>query len=356
MPINFKCPNGHELVTEDQYAGRQVRCPHCQLVLTIPNPVTAIVATPLAPAAVPIPDEIDDRHVIEEDEGQDVFIEEEREEDRPRRRRRERDDDEEEVRPRKRKKAVLTRQQFSLTNLGLAFHYANFLCLLVGIVLILLGFLCLIMAGVGALTGAAQDRSAAQTVIGVARVGQFLGGAGTLAVLPVSPLLGITGSILCCWVPPRTGARPLIMTSLGLYAGSLLLTLVAFLVAGTVSFRTVEADSAAALVFTLLGMACSLAGFILFLLFLRRLAFFLGDTSTGDEAMSLLIFFIILTVGGILGLYLLMALAFAAGQIAGTVILIAGIVAYSIFTIKFLQLILALIGTIRQHLRTRYNV
>src|SRR5947209_4321806 len=111
MPIRFHCPNGHELVTEDHYAGRQVRCPHCQLVLTIPSPpVTAVVAAPPAPQAVPVRNEIDDRDVIEEDGDQDVLAEvEERDEGRPRRRRRRRDlyDDEDEDRTRKRKKAGL---------------------------------------------------------------------------------------------------------------------------------------------------------------------------------------------------------------------------------------------------------
>jgi hypothetical protein len=354
MPIIFKCPNGHELVTEDRYAGRQVRCPHCQLVLTIPSPpVTAIVAAPLAPEAAPIPDEIDDRHVIEDDEDQEIFIEEE--DDRPRRRGRDRDDDEEEERPRKRKKKGLTRQQFALTNLGLAFHYANFLCLLVGTVLVLIGFLGLLLAGVG-FHAAGRDRAAAGAMVGLANGGLVLGHIGSFAILPVGPLLGITGSILCCWVPARTGAKPLIATSLGLNAGALVLTLVTFLVAGTISFQTVEAESAAAVVLSLLALGCSLAGFVLFLLFLRRLAYFLGDTSSGDEAMSLLIYFICLAVGGVLGLILLVALAVAAGRIAGTALLIAGIVAYTMFTIKFLQLILALIGTIRQNLRTRYNV
>src|SRR6516164_5747708 len=74
MAIRMLCPNGHELVTEDQWAGRKVRCPHCQLVLIVPTapspPQAAITVQSPAPQRRP-PEERDEitlGDVIDEEE------------------------------------------------------------------------------------------------------------------------------------------------------------------------------------------------------------------------------------------------------------------------------------------------
>jgi hypothetical protein len=39
MPITFDCACGERLEVDDDLAGRQVRCPVCEGVLTVPRPM-----------------------------------------------------------------------------------------------------------------------------------------------------------------------------------------------------------------------------------------------------------------------------------------------------------------------------
>jgi hypothetical protein len=39
MPISLNCDCGRALRVKDELAGRRVRCPVCQAVLTVPEPV-----------------------------------------------------------------------------------------------------------------------------------------------------------------------------------------------------------------------------------------------------------------------------------------------------------------------------
>jgi hypothetical protein len=390
MAIRMVCPNGHELVTEDQYAGRTVRCPHCQVLLVVPGaPATAVRAEPPQPTEAPRKrprDEIDERDVIDErDEIDDRDV---LEEGRPRRRRR-RDDDydreppeddyEDEPRPRKKKKKKgLTRQQLSLTNLGLAFHYARLLVYLIGMATVIAAYLLVLTLGAGmAASRAARSEGPGTAGAGLLGLVMALALIADIAMVFVAPILGITGSILCCWVPHRTGARPLIMTSLGLDGGALLLPIIGLLVAGTAALRFDPGASAAALVFFLLSPLCALAGFILFMLFCRRLAGYLGEHGAADEAIAIIINLVVLIVSIIVLVVAVFILALLAvggpsrvgagplrepgtgAQVMGCFIgllFLAGFITWLVFVIKWLFRTLNLIGSLRQHLRTRYGV
>src|SRR5689334_1221885 len=37
MPIQFRCPNGHLLSIDEQYAGKRLRCPRCLQMADIPT-------------------------------------------------------------------------------------------------------------------------------------------------------------------------------------------------------------------------------------------------------------------------------------------------------------------------------
>jgi hypothetical protein len=55
MAIEFNCTCGKTLAAKDEFAGRKLRCPKCQTVLTIPQP-SAMPKTPVvAPLATPTP-------------------------------------------------------------------------------------------------------------------------------------------------------------------------------------------------------------------------------------------------------------------------------------------------------------
>lgn len=42
MPIQFKCPNGHELRVKDKFAGQAGLCPRCQVRVLVPSPAKAV--------------------------------------------------------------------------------------------------------------------------------------------------------------------------------------------------------------------------------------------------------------------------------------------------------------------------
>jgi len=69
MAIRMLCPSGHELVMEDQDAGREIRCPQCKLLVVVPNPQAASTSQPSSPRSRPDTpaDEIDLSHFEVED-------------------------------------------------------------------------------------------------------------------------------------------------------------------------------------------------------------------------------------------------------------------------------------------------
>ena len=123
MPITFSCECGKTLRVKDDLAGRRVRCPDCQEILTVPDEASGGIQSPSAArerAAAPPPPpprrraEPDDdelplpgsRARLQADDG-DMRrrYDPEEDDDRPRRRRRaEEDDDPPEDRPRSRRR------------------------------------------------------------------------------------------------------------------------------------------------------------------------------------------------------------------------------------------------------------
>lgn len=63
MAIKVVCPQGHHLVAEDRFAGKKVRCPHCQAIVVIPartpsravDSTSAIRASPSPSSSPPSP-------------------------------------------------------------------------------------------------------------------------------------------------------------------------------------------------------------------------------------------------------------------------------------------------------------
>jgi hypothetical protein len=367
MPINMLCPNGHQLVTEDQYAGRKVRCPHCQAIVVVPGAAqTAVTAVP-ARAEPPRPErnEIDEGDVIADEDiiSDEDIIEEEG--DRPRRRRRrEYEDDDYDDRPRKKKKKVgMTRKQMSLTNVGLGFHYARILTILIAMTVVMVCSIIGVVGGAGAAAGGdARGAAGALAFLGVVSL------LSNAVGLFVAPALGITGSSLCCFVPGKTGAKPLIIVSLALDGAAFVLPILAIVLSGAAALRGAGAGAGlAALAFILLGFVCQLAGFVLFMLFLRQLARFMDDDGSADEAISIIIHWLILLIGVPVGFIVLLVIAVATasgrdsqsvgfiGCMLGIIMLIAA-VAWIVFLVKLMFRILLLLGSLRQNLRTRYNV
>jgi hypothetical protein len=373
MVIHMLCPNGHELVTVDQDAGRTILCPHCQLVVIVPAAPTAITSQPALPESQPrqAPGEIDVSPLEEEDLPLPEAGEQER---RPRRGPDGNDDDEEEDRPRKKKKkkkGFPSRRQLAMISRGLGFHYAKLLTYMIALP-VLIG--CnLAVTFVFASSG--RDMVAFFGLVGMAAFVWF----GF-----VSPALGIAGSTLCCWLPSRTGGRPLLIASLVLDVTTWIFPLVSILGAeASPAFRgfgTTMATAVLALGLSTTAFLWTGVSFIVFILYLRKLAQVLADVGMANEARQVIAHYILLLIAAPLlagiAIYLMHYLSkdyasaydFANAVFAPQVeavesrewvigcsfAIALGI--WLVFVIKLLARMLALIGSVRHLLRARFGV
>jgi hypothetical protein len=255
----------------------------------------------------------------------------------------------------------MTRRQMGMTSLGLGFHYAKVLIYLIGI---LVYMVCIVL-----MSGALSPQSAEGAVAGV----RFLSVILSLAYFTmayVGPGLGATGSILCCWVPGITKAKPFVITSLALDIVATVLPLLSMLIAGAAAFtggfrETAPGTVVLSLVFTVLSALCTMAAFILFMLFLRQLATFMDDSGTANEAMGAIVHYVWLILAPILVVGLLFMLIFFisrdfASFLFGSCIFwltfIGGAIVWFVFVLKLLFRILNIIASMRAELRSRYNV
>jgi hypothetical protein len=173
--------------------------------------------------------------------------------------------------------------------------------------------------------------------------------AGYIAML-VSPVLGIVGSILCTAVPAKTEAKPLISVSLGLDAGCLGLGFLGGFI-GLVTRTLPGTEGIAFLVFLVLSIGCGLGGFVMFMLFLRKLAFYLEDYKTADEAMTHMINMLAVVVGGGAVMIITAAILFNIEPWLGAL----GVgLEYMSFFILFLKVLFAILDVIST-LRARIN-
>jgi hypothetical protein len=322
------------------------------------------------PEPRPERNEIDEADVIpDEDVLTDVDLIEEGPAPPPRPRRRDyeyEEEDEAAYRQRKKKKKrALTRQQMHMTNLGLAFHYAKILTILVAMAVTGFANILVVMAGTSAVTDATPGAiSGAGSAISAAGVIAFV---AQITIAFVVPALGITGSILCCWVPSKTGGKPLVITSMSLDSAGLVLPFICIIAIGAgAALGGLAAGAGAGVLFLLLSPLCSLAGFILFMLFLRQLANFLDQPGTADEALSVIFTSLLLLFGGPILIIGLVALGVfiggkdrASASFVGCTIglfIIVVVIVWLVFVVKLLFRILYLIGSMRHMLRSQYNV
>jgi hypothetical protein len=313
MPIHTQCPNGHALTTGDGQAGKTIQCPRCQAVVAVPALLTVPPGATPPTAAV----ESDDYQVIEPaPASSDV-----------------------KVRP--------VAGPLRWVQLGLGFHYAKLLTILIGIFLAMVGLIL-----------------AAFTDMNVVGIGARLVVIAAWAVVAlVAPVLGLVGSVLCCRVPRRTRGRPLIVTALALETAALAVPIL-LLVLGD-GAAALRADGAGRHVATValgqLAPVCTLVGFVLFMLFLRRLASFLNQPGAADEAVTIIYRYLLLYV---VAPAALAGLAFAALTMAspGNLVALIGIcvldlvvlaaaVAWVLYSLSLMFRTLNLIGSLRQALR-----
>jgi hypothetical protein len=213
-----------------------------------------------------------------------------------------------EARPRKRKRHAPLPAGLATVRVGLGLHYAR-------LVLTLLTFLALM----GLVCYAAMTRAQVQDR------GVAVGALATIAVGLLAALLGVVGSILCLWVGRASRARGFILASLVLDA----LTV------------AVAAWARAAALPDLLAWVPAFASWILFMLFLRRLALYLDRPGEADECMALITRGVALLVAVPLLLFLLAQVAILWGFLARNVsaLFLLGAVSVLIVILQFIFLV-----------------
>lgn len=290
----LNCGCGQRLAVAEEHRGKRIKCPKCQSVLTVPqdgqaggpSPAQYQAGTPSAPPPPP---------PVPRSRREDDY-------DRPPSRSRwdDRDGGRDDYEDGYGEFSGLERTQLDTVRLGLGFQYWRFLLSNIVIVLYVILILASIFMG-AAMIGPGfgpRNRDAAEA-LGVMFV--------MVGILVFVMALGIlvcqfVGGGMCCKAPTRSGAKGIQVTALILDCvglAFLLLFLLLAIIAGSMRGRGEEMAVFAFIIYAI-GALCLYVGMILFMVFLNRLAQYLGDTASAGRAMGSMISFLILTIGGTL--------------------------------------------------------
>jgi len=149
-------------------------------------------------------------------------------------------------------------------------------------------------------------------------------------------LLAMVGYILCIWVPEQTEARPLIIGACVCNAVNVLAALAHTVVAST--YRGTQAIGIEGV-----SALAGIGAVILFLLFLKKVCDFVGDTSSAVNAHSLMVFYIV--AGSLLFFFVLsipIVTPFLDGMLKPIYVIIGGLtllIVLIIWLFHFLQFI-----------------
>jgi hypothetical protein len=374
MAFVLVCPNGHKMAVGNEHAGKKALCTLCGAIIPIPQvppapppPPMAVIISPEelkpiadnktpetnpvaeVPAAEPmmvteirdtepqlVTDIIESQPLVMaafQEEGAIIRIREEEESALPRPGR---SRGEERQRKRTKKKARLRRKSLTLVNLGLGFHFARFVA-----------FLFCILFHVGFTFLARPSPSVAFVLIVLFNVAFFF-----------ALLLGVTGSILCLWVPRESNSRVFIIVALAIDA----LLLVCWVIQGIILIAAIlTAGAVGYLVIVFLEFVAFVASWVFFMLFLKFLADYLYEHALGHEAIRLIIKGITILVGTIVCDAIIIAVVFSLPPETIVVFAILLIVVFLIIFItwvvilvNFIMEILNLIGSIRQVIASKW--
>jgi hypothetical protein len=259
------------MFTEDEHAGRKVRCPNCKGIIIVPGERLVPVRR--------------DRGPRDEDEA---------DADRP-----------------ESKGGVSTQVGLGRARIGLGLHWGKTLAFLIVAAFGLLASLVLFivtLVGASSRAGAEGSATAATTVLAAFSC------VGIIALF-VMPVLSAVGSLMCFWLPQRSGGRVLSMVGCGLDAAAFL-----FLLVGTVMYFAAVASTAGgrgppsldsilmtggiAVVLYGLMYLLMLAGWILHMLVLRNLAAYVRNRYAAADALRMLIIGVVVLVAPAILLWL----------------------------------------------------
>lgn len=281
MAIRVRCPNGHGLSVPDERAGVRVRCPKCKELFradpidgeSAPKPARDKAAAPVKKKRPqPRPDDDDDDTENDNDSGRSTpTTPEERRKDRQR---------DKKVRLRK-------------VSIGLLLHIIR----MWGITLLI--FFALLTGIFGSVSVAARapnvERMAdsALAIFDMIAVTCFF---LVVALEAVVPLIGIVGSVFCCFIPKRAEARLMIISSIVFDSLALvismflnLLPLFAFELAKRARLESMLAPA---------SMFCDFAGLFAFILYLKQTATYIKKPLLASSAMNLLAWLVAVVITG----------------------------------------------------------
>jgi len=303
MAIALQCKCGQQLQVQEEHAGKQVQCPVCQAVMVVsaPEAFTAATVTNEFKHCPDCGNRLPREAVVCVNCGLDFQTGKR-------------------LQTKVKKSAKKAEHSGNLAQVqrGLAFHYARLIIFLASPVVLLLG---LAVGGVaGGLAGGA--------------LASLIGILVALALLS-TPVLGIIGSILCASVPGKS-ARSMILVSMSMDTASfgLGLAIILFSVTGVLS----DAPGLG-LALQFVQFALSVAAWVLFMTFLRRLARSMEEWGLADEAGSIIWFgaLLVLVPPLVMAVFSLF-LTLVAGRGGGAAL--AGTRTIVILVLAFVQLIL----------------
>jgi|GEM_PF-5335529 len=343
MTISATCPKGHTLTLEEKLAGKKIRCPRCQTVFEVPqiddagdDDEAVSEKTLRKPRRRDEDDDDDDdrprgkaRRPVDDDEDDD--------DDRPRKKARapvrdDDDDEEEEMDDETRRKLEKQekKKKFKLVDIGLLLHviklYVTFVGILCGATVVVVQLFE--VANITeksdeyqAKLKQAQDEAAKQgkelpvevrgediPKVGVYDLDVLMLFFLNLFVGLIGPLCGLTGSLLCCWIPKKSEARGSAIVALICDLVCIVVWLLWVLAIGNV--LGMQASKVRNMVKLLYGAIalCVVVAWLMILTYQRALGKYLGDARLGNEGLNrivglaiqvvLLVVMIILNVAG----------------------------------------------------------
>jgi hypothetical protein len=320
MTIQLVCYNGHEMEVEEDFAGQKAVCPICQVVMPVPR---------LKQEAVPKYSVVPAQRMKKKNKvsGQPVLIV---------------DDHDDEI-------PVPVAHGLAMVNAGLGFHSAR--------IILYFFFIFLASAVLAALskewttysTSQGRAQLAEDIILGTNPTPKsslldsalIVGGMIAIGLVFLHTVLGIAGSLLCLWVPRESKAQGFMIASMVLDLSGL----------------------GVGLLVTLAGLPPVISGplglvaWILFMLYLRKLAFYLNANDCADLARGIIFQGVALLFVPPLVLILFGLLSNLSGQtglfICFSIFLVIG---WIILAIRFLNVLLDFIGTLRNVIRRKLEV
>jgi hypothetical protein len=365
MAVRVTCPNGHTLNLDEALAGKRVKCPRCQALVTVPGGAKETAVTAKQPAKV----KAAARRKAEDDDDD----EEEEEDERPRRKAAAssakglaRDDDEEPLDPEERRKERLRdrRRRLRLVNTGLLLHLVKLWIYVVIVLSLVVNNVFMIVVNV-VRDMAAADRDLSPDALALFAFLQLIFFFGIMIGVIIAPIVGTVGSGFCLMVPKKSEAKGTIITSFVFDVLPMVGSLIMILASLDVFGMDIESvDGKAKLerlnLYIMIGSGFfTLSAWFLFMVFLRQFGQYIGQPGLGNEALNLIAYLIVqvisLPITMIMTLYMFRLFIGLLGSFMGIIIMFIVVICwfaqfYFLFFVGMISLLNAMRAAVKEEI------